>query len=68
MAKVSWGVLSTANIGTEKVIPAMQRGTYSEVNAIASRNLDKAKQAAKKLGIPIKEVNLNQDFGSPKLL
>lgn len=52
MAKVSWGVLSTANIGTEKVIPAMQRGTYSEVNAIASRNLDKAKQAAKKLGIP----------------
>jgi predicted dehydrogenase len=52
MNKVSWGVLSTANIGTEKVIPAMQKGKYSEINAIASRNLDKAKQAAKKLGIP----------------
>ena len=51
MAKVSWGVLSTANIGTEKVIPAMQKGTYSEINAIASRDLNKAEQAAKKLGI-----------------
>lgn len=51
MAKVSWGILSTANIGTGKVIPAMQKGTSSEVNAIASRDLDKAKQVAKNLGI-----------------
>ncbi len=52
MAKVSWGVLSTANIGTEKVIPAMQKGTYSEIYAIASRDLDRAKQVAKILSIP----------------
>jgi predicted dehydrogenase len=52
MAKVSWGVLSTANIGTEKVIPAMQKGTYSKINAIASRDLNKAEHTAKKLGIP----------------
>jgi len=51
MTKVSWGVLSTANIGTEKVIPAMQKGEYAEINAIASRDLNKAKQAAKNLGI-----------------
>ncbi len=50
--KVSWGVLSTANIGVEKVIPAMQKGEYSQITAIASRNIDKAKEAAQQLGIP----------------
>ena len=50
--KVEWGVLGVANIATKKVIPAMQRGEWCEVTAIASRDLDKAKQAAKELGIP----------------
>jgi predicted dehydrogenase len=52
MAKIRWGVLSTAAIGTVKVLPAMQRGTYSEVTAIASRDLAKAQAAAEQLGIP----------------
>ena len=52
MAKISWGVLSTANIGTEKVIPAMQKGKYSKISAIASRRQAKAEQAAQALGIP----------------
>lgn len=52
MKKVRWGVISTAKIGTEKVIPAMQQGEYSEVIGIASRNLDAAKSAAEALGIP----------------
>jgi predicted dehydrogenase len=52
MRKVRWGVLSTAKIGTEKVIPAMQRGTYSEIAAIASRSFEKAQAAARRLGIP----------------
>jgi predicted dehydrogenase len=52
MSKVSWGVLSTARIGVEKVIPAMQSGKYSEISAIASRDLGRANKAAKKLGIP----------------
>lgn len=51
MKKVSWGILSTALIGTEKVIPAMQRGQYSEVVAISSRSLEKAQVEAEKLGI-----------------
>ncbi|HTR80761.1 MAG TPA: Gfo/Idh/MocA family oxidoreductase [Bacteroidota bacterium] len=51
MAKINWGVLSTARIGTEKVIPAMQRGQYTSITAIASRKLASAQQAAKKLGI-----------------
>ena len=49
---VRWGVLSTAKIGREKVIPAMQRGRMCNVVAIASRDLDRAKQVATDLKIP----------------
>jgi predicted dehydrogenase len=52
MTKVRWGVLSTANIGVAKVLPAMQRGAFCEVTAIASRDLAKAQATAKQLGIP----------------
>ncbi len=52
MSKVRWGVLSTAKIGVEKVIPAMQLGAYCEIVAIASRSLDKAQAVADQLGIP----------------
>ena len=53
MAKeVKWGVISTANIGVEKVLPAMQLGELTSITAIASRNLEKAKETAEKLGIP----------------
>jgi len=49
--KLRWGVLSTANIGIKKVIPGMQRGEYTTVDAIASRDLKKAREAAAALGI-----------------
>jgi hypothetical protein len=51
MSKVSWGVLGVAQIAVEKVIPAMQLGTVSRVDAIASRDIEKAKHAAAALGI-----------------
>src|SRR5437660_2607016 len=49
--KVKWGVLGAASIATKKVIPGRQKGEWSEIAAIASRDLKKAKDAAKKLGI-----------------
>ncbi len=52
MHKVRWGILSTAKIGVEKVIPAMQRGELCDIIAIASRSIDKAQTAATELGIP----------------
>ncbi|HWQ07562.1 MAG TPA: Gfo/Idh/MocA family oxidoreductase [Holophaga sp.] len=52
MRKVQWGVLSTARIGMEKVIPAMQRSGLCQVGAIASRSLESARKAARALGIP----------------
>ncbi len=51
MKKVNWGIISTAKIGREKVIPAMQQGQWSRVGAIASRSLASAKQVAAELGI-----------------
>ena len=50
--KIRWGVLSTANIGLKKVLPAMQCGELTTVTAIASRDMGKAKEAAAMLGIP----------------
>ena len=49
--KLRWGVLGTASIGTRKVIPGMQQGQLTSVDAIASRDLDKARHAANALGI-----------------
>ena len=51
-SKVKWGVLSTAKIGWEKVIPAMQRSAWCDMQAIASRNLASAQDWAGKLGMP----------------
>src|SRR4051794_31612423 len=52
MTKIRWGVLSTANIGVAKVLPAMQRGALCDVTAIASRDLATAQATATRLGIP----------------
>ena len=51
MAKVRWGILSTAKIALEKVIPAMQRSRHCEIVAIASRDVTRAQAAAQRLGI-----------------
>ena len=51
MRKIRWGVLGVAKIATDKVIPAMQRGQWAEVTAIASRDIEKARVASAKLGI-----------------
>ena len=49
--KVQWGVLGVAQIAVRKVIPGMQRGEWSEISAIASRDLHKAQAAARQFGI-----------------
>ena len=49
--KVRWGVLGAAQIALKKVIPAMQRGTWSQIAALASRDEAKARSVAGELGI-----------------
>ncbi len=50
--KVRWGVLGVAKIATKLVVPALQRGQRSEVVALASRDLGKARAACAELGVP----------------
>ncbi len=52
MKAVKWGIVSTADIGVKKVIPAMLRAKGVEIAAIASRDESRAKAVAVKLGIP----------------
>jgi predicted dehydrogenase len=65
--KLRWGILSTAKIGLEHVIPAMQRGQLTTVNAIASRDLDRARQAASKLGIPTAYGSYEELLADPQI-
>lgn len=51
MARIRWGVLSTAKIAREKVIPGIQKSETGEAVAIASRDLELAQATATKLGI-----------------
>src|SRR5260370_10632224 len=51
MAKVRWGILSTANIGMTKVNPAIQKGQYCEIVAIASPYPQAAEDAAHRLAM-----------------
>ncbi len=60
-SKVRFGVLSTARIALEKVIPAMQRCQHARVVAIASRDHERARAAAGRLGI-------EKSFGSYEAL
>ena len=53
MKKVIWGVLSTAKIGRDRVLPGMKKSSLLEIRAMASRSEATARKAADALGIPI---------------
>jgi len=50
---VIWGVLSTAKIGRDRVLPGMKKSSLLEIRAMASRSEATARKAADALGIPI---------------
>jgi predicted dehydrogenase len=52
MSKVKWGILSTANIGVKRVIPAILAGRRGSIAAIASRDAGRAAGVAARFGIP----------------
>ena len=49
---INWGIVSTAKIGWEYLIPAIHRSKNSKVIALASRNISKARSLSKKMKIP----------------
>lgn len=52
MRKIQWGILSTANIGIKRVIPAILSGERGLVAAIASRDASRAAEVAARFSIP----------------
>ena len=52
MKPVVWGVLSTAKIGRDRVLPGMRKSPLLEIRAIASREQARARAMADALGIP----------------
>ena len=52
MKPVAWGVLGTAKIWRERVLPGMRKSPLVEIRAIASRDEARARAAAAALGIP----------------
>jgi predicted dehydrogenase len=67
MKKIRWGILSTAKIGREKVIPALQAGQLCEVTAIASRNKEQGMAAAKALHIPLAYDSYEELLNDPQV-
>lgn len=49
---IRWGILGTANIANESVIPAMLKSEYCDITGIASRSIEKAKSIALQFKIP----------------
>ena len=49
---IRWGILSTANIGRGRVIPAIHNSRNGEVTAVASRSSEKAQLFASQTNIP----------------
>jgi predicted dehydrogenase len=53
MAKVvRWGILSTAAIATEKVVPGMSKADRCQIVAIGSRDAERGRRVAQQLDIP----------------
>jgi predicted dehydrogenase len=65
--KIKWGVLGAAKIGRTKVIPAMQKGEFCEIVAIASRDEKRARETAHELGIPQAYGSYDRLLGDPEV-
>ncbi len=52
MKKIRWGILSTAKIAREHVMPAIVTSHFGELTAVASRNLESAQALALRCNIP----------------
>ncbi|MFV1883753.1 MAG: Gfo/Idh/MocA family protein [Balneola sp.] len=50
--KLKWGVLSTAKIAVQSVIPSMQKSQFCEIAGISSRNTKNVHTVAQELNIP----------------
>jgi predicted dehydrogenase len=65
--KIRWGILGVAGIAVRRVIPAMRACRECEIAAIASRDLHKAKETARSLGIPRAYGSYDEILADPEI-
>lgn len=62
-----WGIMSTAKIGRDQVIPQLQDSDNGVVSAIASRNYDSARALADRFGAPHAFASYQDLLASPEV-
>ncbi len=67
MDRVRWGIIGTANIALERVIPAMQKSQRCDVTAIGSRDLERARAAAQRWAIPKAYGSYDEVLADPEI-
>ena len=67
MTPIIWGVLSTARIALERVIPAMHQSELCDVRAIASRDARRAAEAARSSDIQISCASYEELLADPDI-
>lgn len=67
MAELRWGILSTADIGRTKVVPAMQRAARTRIVAVASRDVERGREYAKQLSIPKVHASYEELLADPEV-
>ena len=67
MTPIVWGVLGTARIALERVIPAMRQSELCEVRAIASRDARGGAEAAEAMGIPLSCGSYRELLANPEI-
>lgn len=64
---VRWGILSTARIARQRIVPALDKSPSSRVDAVASRSLDSARAFAEPFGIPRAYGSYQELFDDPEI-
>jgi predicted dehydrogenase len=67
METVRWGVLSTAKIAREKVVPGIRAAANSEVVAIAGRDPERTRAVADDLGIAVAHAGYEDLLADPQV-
>ena len=67
MKKVVWGVISSAKIGRERVLPGMRKSGLIELRALASRDHALARRTADALGIPVTYGSYEELLADPEI-
>lgn len=62
-----WGILSTAKIGRDHVIPQLQDSENGVVSAIASRDHARARALADRFGVPLAFASYEELLASPQV-